>query len=106
MSWVYLISAILLEVAGTTALKVSHGMSRLLPTILVFGFYGLSFAVFSRALKAMDIGIGYAIWSGLGTAAITLIGFFVFKEPLTPVKLFSLAMIIAGVVGLNLGGAH
>lgn len=106
MTWVFLILAIMLEVCGTTALKISQGMTRLLPTVLVFIFYALSFAVFSRALKTMDVSIGYAIWSGLGTAAITIIGFAVFKEPLTLVKLASIALIIGGVVGLNLGGAH
>ena len=71
----------------------------------MFVLYGFSFAVFSLALKRIDLSVGYAIWSGLGTAAITAIGMLVFREPLTALKLASLTLIIAGVVGLNLDGA-
>jgi small multidrug resistance pump len=68
--------------------------------------------IFSRAsyssltLKKLEIGVIYAIWSGLGTALIVLVGVLWFKEPLTILKTASILLIIAGVVGLNLGGAH
>ncbi len=106
MSWLYFILAILLEVGGTTALKFSQGLTRLLPSALMFALYALSFGVFARALRRIDVSVGYAIWSGLGTAAITAVGLLVFKEPLTAIKALSLALIIGGVIGLNLGGAH
>ena len=83
MSWLYLLMAILLEVGGTTALKFSQGLTQLLPSVLMFALYALSFGVFSLALRSIDVSVGYAIWSGLGTTAITIIGLLVFKEPLT-----------------------
>ena len=102
--WLYLACAILLEVMGTTSMKLSQGFTRLLPSVLIFIFYGASFAVFTLALKKIDISIAYAIWSGIGTAAIAGIGIIYFREPASVVKLVSILLIIIGVVGLNLGG--
>lgn len=105
MSWLLL--AIILEVCGTTSMKLSEGFARLLPSILIFVFYGLSFASLTIALKSIDVSIAYAVWSGVGTALIAAIGILWFKEPSGVLKLASLALIIIGVVGLNLGkGVH
>jgi len=72
-----------------------------------FIFYGLSFTLLTMVLKRMDVSIAYAIWSGLGTALIAIIGSIYFNEPMTLVKLVSLGLVIIGVFGLNLsGGAH
>jgi small multidrug resistance pump len=102
-AWLYLLAAIVLEVAGTTALKLSEGLSRLLPTVLVCCCYALAFAGLALALKEMAVGVAYAIWSGMGTALIALIGFAYFGEPMTALKWLSIGMIILGVAGLNLG---
>ena len=105
MSWLLL--AIVLEVCGTTSMKLSEGFAKLLPSILIFVFYGLSFASLTIALKSIDVSIAYAVWSGVGTALIAAIGILWFKEPSGALKLASLALIIIGVVGLNLGkGVH
>ena len=106
MHWCYLIVAIILEVAGTTCMKLSKGFAKLLPSLLIFVFYGLSFGAMTLTLKKIDVSVAYAVWSGMGTALIVVVGFFWFKEPLGAVKLFSLALIIIGVVGLRLSGAH
>jgi small multidrug resistance pump len=106
MHWIFLILAILFEVSGTTNMKLSHGFTRLVPSILIFVFYSISFTFLTLALKKIDISIAYAIWSGLGTALIATIGILLFKEPLTALKLISIVLVIAGVVGLNLSGAH
>ena len=103
-SWGILSVAILLEVAGTNCMKLSQGFSRLIPSVLIFVFYGLSFVGLTIALKKIDVSVAYAVWSGIGTALIAAIGMFYFKEPLTLVKAISILLIIAGVVGLNLGG--
>lgn len=103
-SWLYLTGAILLEVAGTSCMKLSQGFTKLIPSILIFVFYGLSFVGLTIALKKIDVSIAYAVWAGIGTALIAGIGMFYFKEPLTLVKVLSILLIIAGVVGLNLGG--
>lgn len=107
MTWLYLVLAILLEVSGTTCMKLSEGFTKVVPSILLFVFYTLSFGMLTLALKRLDVSIAYAVWSGVGTALIAAIGVLWFAEPATALKLISLALIIAGVVGLNLsGGAH
>jgi len=107
MTWVYLGLAILLEVSGTTCMKLSEGFTKTVPSILLFVFYTLSFGMLTLALKKLDVSIAYAVWSGVGTALIASIGVLWFKEPATAMKLVSLGLIILGVVGLNLsGGAH
>ncbi|MCX6002301.1 MAG: multidrug efflux SMR transporter [Chloroflexi bacterium] len=102
MSWVLLIAAICMEVCGTTCLKLSEGLTKWLPSVLIFVFYSLAFVLMSFAVRKLDLSLSYAIWSGVGTFLIALIGFFWFKEQFTLLKAFSMALVIAGVVGLNL----
>ncbi len=106
LSWFLLILAICLEVSGTTSMKLSHGFTRRGPTIAMFIFYGLGFIPLNLSLRRIDISVAYAIWSGLGTVIITLIGIYYFKEPSTLIKGISIAFIIFGIVGLNLARAH
>jgi small multidrug resistance pump len=107
MTWLYLALAILLEVSGTTCMKLSQGFTKLVPWALLFVFYTLSMGMLTLALKRIDVSVAYAVWSGVGTALIATIGVLWFKEPLTALKLISIGLIIIGVVGLNLGGgAH
>ncbi len=103
-SWLYLAGAIALEIAGTVSMKLSEGFTRLVPSILIFVFYVLSFFALTMALKKIDMSIAYAIWAGIGTALIVLIGVAHFKEPLTLIKMVSIGLIIIGVVGLSLNG--
>jgi len=106
MSWVYLILAIIMEVIGTTNMKLSEGFTKTLPSILMFVFYVFSFAFLTLALKKIDLSLTYAIWSGVGTALIATIGFLYFKEPVTAIKLVSIGLIVIGVVGLALVEQH
>lgn len=103
--WFFLVLSIVTEVAGTTSMKLSVGFTRPVFTALIFVFYGVSFYLFSLAVKRMELGVAYAIWAGVGTALITLIGIVYFREGLDVVKVLSIAAIIAGVIGLNLAGA-
>jgi small multidrug resistance pump len=103
MSWVLLIAAICMEVCGTTCMKLSEGITRWVPSVLIFVFYALAFILMTYAIKKLDLSLTYAIWSGVGTFLIALIGLFWFKEPFTILKAVSMALVIAGVVGLNLG---
>lgn len=102
MSWVYLILAIGLEVSGTTCMKLSDGFAKITASLLVFVFYGLSIVALTLAMKQIDISVSYAVWSGLGTGLITLIGVAWFGEPMTILKTGALALIILGVVTLHL----
>ena len=107
MSWLYLVLAIVLEVSGTTSMKLSQGFTQMLPSVLMFLFYGLSLAALTLALKSIDVSVAYAVWSGLGTALIATVGVLWLKEPLNALKVVSLMLIIIGVIGLNLSGdAH
>jgi len=102
MNWVYLLSAIVLEVGGTLSLKLSDGLMKRGPVVLMILLYGLSFFAFSHALKHMEVGTAYAIFSALGTALMASVGILWFNEPATVLKIISLVMIVVGVVGLNL----
>ena len=103
-SWLFLVTAIVLEVMGTTSMKLSEGFSKPLPSLLIFVCYGASLFFLTLALKRLDVGLSYAIWSGLGTMMIVLIGLLLFGERLNMVKVLSIILIITGVVGLNLSG--
>ena len=94
------------EVAGTIALKYSDGFTRPVPSAVVVGGYALSFWMLALVLKEMPVGIAYAVWAAVGTAMVAGIGIVAFGEPAGTLKLLSLALIIAGVVGLNLAGSH
>jgi len=104
MGWFYLIWAIIFEVSGTTCMKLSQGFTKILPSILMFVFYALSFVFLTFVLKKINVSVAYAVWSGLGTALIALIGAIWFKEPMNAMKIASIGLIILGVVGLNLVG--
>lgn len=103
--WFFLAAAIAFEVMGTTSMKLSQGFTKLIPSIAVGVCFIISFSLFTIALKKIDMGLAYAIWAGAGTALVAAIGIFYFKEPATTLKMVSIALIIAGVVGLNLSGA-
>ncbi len=104
--WLYLATAIVLEVLGTTSMKLSAGFSKTIPSILMFIFYLASLAVMTLALKKIDVSVAYAVWAGLGTALIATIGIIYFNESAPLLKIISLVLIIAGVVGLHLSGAN
>ena len=98
----YLAVAIVLEVAGTTCMKLSEGFTRVIPSVLVFVLYMVSFAFMILALKKMELGVVYAIWAGLGTALIAIIGIVCFQESVSLLKIASIGFIVLGVVGLRL----
>ncbi|AMA72872.1 MULTISPECIES: DMT family transporter [Aneurinibacillus] len=107
MHWIYLILAIGFEVAGTTCMKLAQGFTKILPSIMMGIFYVASLSFLTISLKKIDVSLAYAIWSGLGTAIIAIIGVFLFKESLTAAKITGIIFIILGVVLLNLyGEAH
>jgi multidrug transporter EmrE-like cation transporter len=97
-------SAIFFELIATSSLKASDGFTRALPAGMTVVGYAASFYLLSLTLKRMEVGVVYAIWSGAGTALMALIGYWVFHETLPPLKLASIALIVLGVIGLNLAG--
>ncbi|WP_274383057.1 DMT family transporter [Streptomyces pratensis] len=106
MGYGMLAAAIAAEVAGTTAMKYSEGFTRLWPSLITVVGYVLAFVLLAQTLKTLSIGTAYAIWAGAGTAAVAAIGILWMGESAGLAKLAGIALIIAGVVVLNLGGAH
>jgi small multidrug resistance pump len=106
MLYVTLGGAILAEVLGTTAMKYSDGFSKLWPSLITGFSYAVAFALLAQTLKTMSVGTTYAIWAGVGTAAIAVIGIIFIGEPVTAAKIIGIVLVIAGVVVLNLGGIH
>ncbi len=106
MAWLLLAGAIVTEVIATATLKVSDGLTRLIPSIVVGVGYVTSFVLLAWALKLqLQVSVAYAIWSGSGTAAIAVIGMIWLNEPLTTVKTLGIVLIIVGTVVLNLAGS-
>ena len=101
MHWLLLSGAIGVEIAATTSLKLSDGMARLEFLAGALLLYGVSFVLLAVALEAIPIGVAYAIWSGIGTAAITAIGVMWFSETLTPLRVLFIGLIIVGAIGLQ-----
>jgi len=102
VTWAALSGAIALEVVGTTLLNQSQQFTRVWPTAGMALCYGLAFYLLSIALKQMPVGIAYAIWSGLGVVAISVIGLVLFKQRLDLPAVIGLTMIVGGVVVINL----
>ncbi|HLW28677.1 MAG TPA: SMR family transporter [Kiloniellales bacterium] len=100
--YVYLALAILFETIGTSFLQASQQFTRLMPSLAVLFFYAISFYLLSLVLKVVPVGVAYAIWSGLGIVFITMIGWLVFKQSLDLAAVVGIALIIAGVVVVNL----
>lgn len=100
--WWYLSIAILFEIMGTTCMKLADGLTRPLPAILLFVFYAIAFTAMAFALKNIEVGAAYAVWSGVGTAAIAVIGCLFFQESVNPLKIGCIGLILIGVVGLRL----
>ena len=94
--------AIVAEVIATTALKASDSFTRLLPSLLAVAGYGIAFYFLSITLRSVPTGIAYAIWSGLGIVLITIASFVIYRQTIDLPGLLGMALIIAGVVVLNM----
>ena len=103
--WLYLTLAILSEVTATSFLKSSDGFTKLWPSVIVVLGYCLAFYFLSLTLDTIPIGVAYAIWSGVETALIALVGILYYKEAATMLKFASIFLIIAGVAGHKIGSS-
>jgi len=107
LPYVLLSIAIVAEVIGTTALKMSDGFTKLWPSVVVVVGYLGSFALLGIALaRGLSMSVGYAIWAGVGTALIAVLGIFLFRETIAPWGFVGLGLIVAGVVLLELNSGH
>jgi small multidrug resistance pump len=105
VAWIYLALAISTEVFGTVALRYTDGFTKLGPSIGAVVGYSLSFWLLALVLKELEVSLVYAVWAGIGTASIAIIGIAALGESVSALKLASIGLVIAGVVGLNLASA-
>ena len=104
MAWFMVVVAGLFETGFAVLLKQSHGITRLWPTVGFAVCALISFALLTMALKRLEVGSAYAVWTGLGAAGTALVGIWVLGESASAAKLISIGLILAGVMGLNLSG--
>jgi len=102
MNYLWLAGAIVSEVCATTSLKAAEGFTRPLPSAIVVVGYGAAFYCLSQTLKTIPLGIAYAIWSGVGTLLIALLGVVLYRQTLDRAAVAGIALIVAGVAVLNL----
>lgn len=100
-TFIILFFAILSEVIGTVALKLSNGFTKPVPSIVVVIGYGASFYLLSLALKAMPIGVAYAIWSGVGLILTVIAGMIVWRETLDWARVVGIVLILIGIIFIN-----
>jgi len=105
MAWILLSIAIAAEIFGTLSLKASDGLSKLMPSLGVLLGYATAFTLMAMSLKKLDVGITYAIWSGVGIIGAAIGGVVFFDQHLSRMTMIGMAIIITGVIIMNLGGA-
>ena len=105
MAWLLIVIAGLFETGFAVLLKQSHGLTRLWPTIGFAICALISFGLLNLALKQVDVGPAYAAWTGLGATGTAVIGMVALGESVSVLKLVSITLVIAGIIGLNLSGA-
>jgi small multidrug resistance pump len=101
-SWLCLCVAILFGVLGTVSMKLSEGLQKLKPSLCLMLFYSISLVALTLAIQGVDVSIVYAVWSGIGTILVAIIGVLIFNEYISLIKIISLLCIVIGVFGINL----
>ena len=101
LNWAWLLLAIACEVTATTCLRFAEGFTRPLPRALMVACYTGSFYLLSLAVQRIELGVAYAVWAGLGTALVAIIGILFLHEPVTTIKVVCFGMIVLGAMGLH-----
>ena len=102
MAWILLFFAGLFEVAWVIGLKYTAGLTKVWPSVVTILLSFVSFGLLARAAKDLPIGTSYAVWTGIGALGATMLGILLFRESSNPMRLFFIALIVVGVVGLKL----
>ena len=98
MAWVFLVIAGLFEIAWATAMKQSHGFSRLWPTVITFAAMFISFGLLSLAMRTLPLGTAYTVWTGIGAVGAFVIGIAVLGEAVTATRVLAALLIVAGLI--------
>ena len=104
MAWLVVVIAGLFETGFAITLKLSHGFTRLVPTVLFAVFALTSFVLLTMALKRLEVGPAYAVWTGIGAAGTAVAGMIWLSEEVSALKIVSIVLVVAGVIGLQLSG--
>lgn len=102
MAWIYLLLASLFEIVWAIGLKYTEGFTRLWPTVGTIAAMVVSLGLLGMAAKELPIGTAYAVWTGIGAVGATTLGIILFAEPATALRIASIGLIVAGVIGLKL----
>jgi quaternary ammonium compound-resistance protein SugE len=102
MAWIWLVLAGLLEVVWAVGLKYTDGFTRIVPSVITVGAMLASVYLLALAVRAIPIGTSYAVWTGIGAVGVAILGMILFDEPRTALRIGSIALIVAGIVGLKL----
>jgi quaternary ammonium compound-resistance protein SugE len=102
MAWLLIVIAGVFEMVWAVGLKYSDGFSRLIPSVLTVAAMAASIGCLGIALKSLPVGTAYAVWTGIGAAGTAVLGIYLFEEPATLLRLGSIALVVAGIVGLRL----
>ena len=102
MSWIILFLAGLFEIAWAVGLKYSDGFTRLVPSVLTGAAMLISVVLLGWAMKGLPLGTAYAIWTGIGAVGTVIVDIFLFGESMAPMRLISIALVLAGLIGLKL----
>ena len=102
MAWLILFVAGICEIGWAVGLKYTEGFSRLVPSVLTAGAMIVSLVLLGIALKTLPVGTGYAVWTGIGAVGTAILGIILFGESMEPMRLASIGLIVAGIVGLKL----
>lgn len=102
MAWIYLVVAGIFECVWAIGLKYTEGFTRLLPTSWTVGAMAISFLLLSTAMKTIPVGTAYAVWTGIGAIGVAIVGMILFDESREAARLVSIALIVAGVIGLKI----
>ena len=101
IAWIYLILSGLLEIVWAYFLKASHGFTVLIPSLLTVFFIAVGFVLLERSVRVNGIGVSYGVFTGIGIVGTTLLGIFVLREGVTPLKVVSILVLVAGIIGLK-----
>jgi quaternary ammonium compound-resistance protein SugE len=102
MNWVLLILAGLLEIVWAVGLKYTEGFTRVWPTVFTVLAMLISLALLGVAMKTLPVSTAYAVWMGIGVVGTAILGIVILHEPASFGRLFSISLILAGVIGLKL----
>lgn len=104
MAWIILVLAGLLEIVWAIGLKYTEGFTRLWPSVGTLAAMAASVGLLGVAMRTLPVGTSYAVWVGVGAVGTVILGMVLFAEPATPGRLVSVALIVAGIIGLKLAG--